>query len=77
MISGSDILVTTVHVITDWPISDHIIGTSHSGPVQRSGHRGHRITVPRTPGECAQAVNVGTIYERQPAPALLPSGPCT
>ncbi|CAI9618798.1 unnamed protein product [Staurois parvus] len=23
----SDILLTTVHVITDWPISDHMIGT--------------------------------------------------
>ncbi|CAI9531743.1 unnamed protein product, partial [Staurois parvus] len=25
----SDILLTTLHVITDWPISDHMIGTSH------------------------------------------------
>ncbi|CAI9538028.1 unnamed protein product, partial [Staurois parvus] len=32
----SDILLTTIHVITDWPISDHMIGTSHRGPVQRS-----------------------------------------
>ncbi|CAI9602150.1 unnamed protein product [Staurois parvus] len=23
----SDILLTTLHVITDWPISDHMIGT--------------------------------------------------
>ncbi|CAI9572303.1 unnamed protein product [Staurois parvus] len=23
MMSGSDILFTTIHVITDWPISDH------------------------------------------------------
>ncbi|CAI9610745.1 unnamed protein product, partial [Staurois parvus] len=30
----SDILLTTIHVITDWPISDHMIGTSHRGPVQ-------------------------------------------
>ncbi|CAI9623004.1 unnamed protein product, partial [Staurois parvus] len=30
MMSGSDILYTTIHVIPDWPISDHIIGTSHS-----------------------------------------------
>ncbi|CAI9558046.1 unnamed protein product, partial [Staurois parvus] len=32
----SDILLTTLHVITDWPISDHMIGTSHRGPVRRS-----------------------------------------
>ncbi|CAI9589339.1 unnamed protein product, partial [Staurois parvus] len=32
----SDILLTTLHVITDWPISDNMIGTSHRGPVQRS-----------------------------------------
>ncbi|CAI9612466.1 unnamed protein product, partial [Staurois parvus] len=31
----SDILLTPIHVITDWPISDHIIRTSHRGPVQR------------------------------------------
>ncbi|CAI9623753.1 unnamed protein product, partial [Staurois parvus] len=31
----SDILLTTIHVITDWPISDHMIGTSHRGPVKR------------------------------------------
>ncbi|CAI9596081.1 unnamed protein product [Staurois parvus] len=47
MMSGSDILFTTVPVITDWPIGDHMIGTSHRGPVQRSGFRcvpgsGHR-----------------------------------
>ncbi|CAI9606075.1 unnamed protein product [Staurois parvus] len=29
----NDILLTTLHVITDWPISDHMIGTSHRGPV--------------------------------------------
>ncbi|CAI9598931.1 unnamed protein product, partial [Staurois parvus] len=28
----SDILLTTQHVITDWPISDHMIRTSHRGP---------------------------------------------
>ncbi|CAI9551513.1 unnamed protein product [Staurois parvus] len=28
MMSGSDILLTTIHVITNWPISDHMIGTS-------------------------------------------------
>ncbi|CAI9559260.1 unnamed protein product, partial [Staurois parvus] len=32
----SDILFTAIHVITDWPISDYMIGTSHRGPVQRS-----------------------------------------
>ncbi|CAI9591295.1 unnamed protein product, partial [Staurois parvus] len=29
------ILLTTLHVITDWPISDHMIGTSYRGPVRR------------------------------------------
>ncbi|CAI9607860.1 unnamed protein product, partial [Staurois parvus] len=29
----SDILLTTLHVITDWPISDHMIRTSYRGPV--------------------------------------------
>ncbi|CAI9583815.1 unnamed protein product, partial [Staurois parvus] len=29
----SDILLTTIHVITDWSISDHMIRTSHRGPV--------------------------------------------
>ncbi|CAI9578563.1 unnamed protein product [Staurois parvus] len=24
MMSGSDILLTTIHVIPDWPISDHM-----------------------------------------------------
>ncbi|CAI9533011.1 unnamed protein product, partial [Staurois parvus] len=32
----SDILLTTLHVITDWPVSDHMIGTSYRGPVQRT-----------------------------------------
>ncbi|CAI9586628.1 unnamed protein product, partial [Staurois parvus] len=32
----SDILLTTLHVITDWPISDHMIGNSYRGPVRRS-----------------------------------------
>ncbi|CAI9617464.1 unnamed protein product [Staurois parvus] len=36
MMSASDILLTTIHVITDWTISDHMIGTSHRGSVQRS-----------------------------------------
>ncbi|CAI9586362.1 unnamed protein product, partial [Staurois parvus] len=35
MMSESDILLTTLHVITDWPISDHMIGTSHRGPIRR------------------------------------------
>ncbi|CAI9576459.1 unnamed protein product, partial [Staurois parvus] len=30
----SDILLTTLHVIIDWPISDHMIGTSYRGPVR-------------------------------------------
>ncbi|CAI9599416.1 unnamed protein product, partial [Staurois parvus] len=30
----SDILLTTILVITDSPISDHMSGTSHRGPVQ-------------------------------------------
>ncbi|CAI9555439.1 unnamed protein product [Staurois parvus] len=30
--SASNILLTTIHVITDWPKSDHMIGTSHIGP---------------------------------------------
>ncbi|CAI9537333.1 unnamed protein product, partial [Staurois parvus] len=34
-IAVSDILLTTLHVITDWPISEHMIGTSHRGPVQQ------------------------------------------
>ncbi|CAI9550074.1 unnamed protein product [Staurois parvus] len=25
--------LTTLHVITDWPISDHMIGTSYESPV--------------------------------------------
>ncbi|CAI9600390.1 unnamed protein product [Staurois parvus] len=32
MMSGSDILRTTIHVITDWPISDHMIGTHTEVP---------------------------------------------
>ncbi|CAI9542073.1 unnamed protein product, partial [Staurois parvus] len=32
----SDILLTPIHVITDWPISDQMIRTSHRGPVRRS-----------------------------------------
>ncbi|CAI9586243.1 unnamed protein product, partial [Staurois parvus] len=50
-----DILLTTIHVITDRPISDHMIKASHRGPVQRSPDSGHRIVVPRAPRERAQA----------------------
>ncbi|CAI9590552.1 unnamed protein product, partial [Staurois parvus] len=32
----SDILLTTLHVITDWPISDHMIRTSYRSPVRQS-----------------------------------------
>ncbi|CAI9551848.1 unnamed protein product, partial [Staurois parvus] len=31
----SDILLTALHVITDWPISDLMTGTSYRGPVRR------------------------------------------
>ncbi|CAI9540696.1 unnamed protein product, partial [Staurois parvus] len=62
MMSGSDILFTTVHVITDWPISDHVIGTSHRGPIQQSVlccvWRTQRapIVVPRAPRQWQIAV---------------------
>ncbi|CAI9563356.1 unnamed protein product, partial [Staurois parvus] len=62
MMSGNDILLTNIHVNTDRPISDHMIGTSHNG---------HRIAVPRASREHAQAANVSAVYERQPANALL------
>ncbi|CAI9542200.1 unnamed protein product [Staurois parvus] len=35
----SDILLSPIHVITDWPISDYMIRTSHIGLVQRSVFR--------------------------------------
>ncbi|CAI9608007.1 unnamed protein product, partial [Staurois parvus] len=63
----SDILLTTIHVITDQPISDHMIGTSHRGPVQRSV-----IVVPRAPRKRAQAKMMGAVYERQSTLALQP-----
>ncbi|CAI9566799.1 unnamed protein product, partial [Staurois parvus] len=44
-----------------------MIGTSHRGPVQRS------VFCCVLPGS-AQAKMAGAVYERQPAPALLPSG---
>ncbi|CAI9593127.1 unnamed protein product, partial [Staurois parvus] len=74
MMSASDILLTTIHVITDWPISDHLIGTSHRGPVQRSvfhcvgGHSGHQIAVLHAPRERTQSKMSGAVY------ALPPSG---
>ncbi|CAI9606205.1 unnamed protein product [Staurois parvus] len=55
-----------MRVITDWPISYHMIGTSHRGPIQRAVPRGLR--------EHAQAKMSGAVYEWQPAPALLLSG---
>ncbi|CAI9532736.1 unnamed protein product, partial [Staurois parvus] len=47
MMSGSDILFTTIH---------------------------RSRTVISVPREHTQAVNMGAVYEWQPAPALLPSG---
>ncbi|CAI9570413.1 unnamed protein product, partial [Staurois parvus] len=32
MMSGNDILLTTIHVIVDWPISDHWILASDCTP---------------------------------------------
>ncbi|CAI9596944.1 unnamed protein product [Staurois parvus] len=67
MMSGSDILFTTIHVITDWPISDHMIGTSHRGPVQRSVFccvlwtQRSPIAVPCTPRERPQAMDAGGV----------------
>ncbi|CAI9574115.1 unnamed protein product, partial [Staurois parvus] len=46
----SGILLTTLHVITDWPISDHMIRTTHRGPVRRSDR------------ECAQAGGGEAVY---------------
>ncbi|CAI9547540.1 unnamed protein product, partial [Staurois parvus] len=43
----SDILLTTIQVITDLPIGDHMIGTSDRDPIQRS--------VLQAPRECAQS----------------------
>ncbi|CAI9622254.1 unnamed protein product, partial [Staurois parvus] len=54
MMSGRDILFTTIHVITDWPV-----GTSDRGPIQLSVFRCVRraqqapIAVPRTPRQVA------------------------
>ncbi|CAI9599736.1 unnamed protein product, partial [Staurois parvus] len=68
MMSTSDILLTTIHMITDWPISDHMIRTSHRGPVQRlvftvgTGSSGQRIAVLYTPRERAQAGSKEAVY---------------
>ncbi|CAI9566876.1 unnamed protein product, partial [Staurois parvus] len=74
MMSASDILLTTIHVITDWPISDHMIRTTHRGSVQRSVFHCARITVPCAPRELAQAENAEVVYIWPPAPALPPFG---
>ncbi|CAI9567488.1 unnamed protein product, partial [Staurois parvus] len=77
----SDILLTTLHVITDWPISDHMIGTSYRGPVRRSvfftvsgGHSGHRIAVCALPGSAHKQGARRAVYRRPPDPAVPPSG---
>ncbi|CAI9620275.1 unnamed protein product, partial [Staurois parvus] len=36
MMSQVTSLLTTLHVITDWPTSDHMIRTLHRGPVRQS-----------------------------------------
>ncbi|CAI9561072.1 unnamed protein product [Staurois parvus] len=45
--SASDILLTTIHVITDWPISDHMIGPHTEVPYSNRFHalpvRAHRL----------------------------------
>ncbi|CAI9532305.1 unnamed protein product, partial [Staurois parvus] len=69
----SDILLTTLHVITDWPISDHMIGTSHRGPVRRSVFHCVRRTQ-RAPRERTQAGGKKALYKQPPDPALPPSG---
>ncbi|CAI9590467.1 unnamed protein product, partial [Staurois parvus] len=77
MMSASDILLTIIHVITDRPISDHMIGTSHRGPVMRSvfGYvSGHRIEVLPAPRERAQTGGGEAVYKRPPDPTLPSSG---
>ncbi|CAI9561004.1 unnamed protein product, partial [Staurois parvus] len=58
----SDILLTTLHVITDWPISDRMIVTLHRGPVRRSVFHCVR--------EHAQAGGGEAVYKWPLAPAL-------
>ncbi|CAI9616138.1 unnamed protein product, partial [Staurois parvus] len=72
----SDILLTTLHVITDWPISDHMIKTSYRGPVRRSLF--HCVwRTQRAPDRGARSQRVRTsredVYKRPPTPALPPS----
>ncbi|CAI9532753.1 unnamed protein product, partial [Staurois parvus] len=64
----SDILLTTLHVITDWPISDYMIGTSHRGPVRRSVFH----CVLRTQW-APDRVGREAVYKQPPDPALPPS----
>ncbi|CAI9558486.1 unnamed protein product, partial [Staurois parvus] len=77
----SDILLTTLHVITDWLISDHMIRTSHRGPVRRSVFHCVRRTqrAPDRGAACFQgaATQAGfgeAVYKQPPDPALPPSG---
>ncbi|CAI9600442.1 unnamed protein product, partial [Staurois parvus] len=74
----SEILLTTLYVITDWPISDHMIGTSHRGPVQRSVlHCVQRTQrAPDCGAACSQGVRTSRedVYKWPPDPALPPSG---
>ncbi|CAI9576289.1 unnamed protein product, partial [Staurois parvus] len=60
-------LLTTLHVITDWPISDHMIGTSYRGPVRPSVF--HCVRRERAQAGCREAV-----YKRPPDPAVPLSG---
>ncbi|CAI9612007.1 unnamed protein product [Staurois parvus] len=52
MMSQVTSLLTTLHVITDWPISDHMIGTLYRGPVRGSVFHCVRRTQ-RAPNRCA------------------------
>ncbi|CAI9556399.1 unnamed protein product, partial [Staurois parvus] len=76
----SDILLITLHVITDWPISDHMIGTLYRGPVQQSVFHCVRRTQRApdrgacAPRERAQAGCGEAVYKRSPDPAVPPSG---
>ncbi|CAI9599786.1 unnamed protein product, partial [Staurois parvus] len=75
----SDILLTTLYVITDWQISDHMIGTSYRGPVRRSVF--HCVwktqrapdggAAARAQARCGEAV-----YKQPPDPATA-TRPCS
>ncbi|CAI9597784.1 unnamed protein product, partial [Staurois parvus] len=76
----SHILLTTLHVITDWPISDHTIGTSHRGPVRCSvlycvqrTQRAPDHGTARSQG-AQTSRGRGVIYKRPPDPALPRDG---